>query len=170
MCIRDRSGSGKSTIALKLEEKLIKNKNLAFVLDGDNIRHGLSRDLGFSASDRKENIRRISETALLMNQAGIIVISSFISPYSKDRQEAKNIIGKNNFIEVFVNTPLNICESRDPKGLYKKARDGKIKDFTGVSAPYELPKEPEITIDTKDTNPEQAAEKIIKYLSKACNN
>ena len=104
-----------------------------------------------------------------MNQAGIIVISSFISPYSKDRQEAKNIIGKNNFIEVFVDTPIDICESRDPKGLYKKARDGRIKDFTGVSAPYELPKEPEITINTIDINPELAAEEIIKYLSKACN-
>ena len=163
------SGSGKSTIALKLEEKLIKNGNLAFILDGDNIRYGLSRDLGFSPSDRKENIRRISETALLMNQAGIIVISSFISPYSKDRQEAKNIIGKNNFVEVFVDTPLDVCESRDVKGLYKKARDGKIKDFTGVSAPYESPKEPEITIHTTDKNPEQSAEEIINYLSKACN-
>ena len=163
------SGSGKSTIALKLEEKLIKINNPAFILDGDNIRHGLTKDLGFSADDRKENIRRISETSLLMNQAGLIVITSFISPYLSDREEAKNIIGKENFIEVFIDTPIEECELRDPKGLYKKAKNGEIENFTGISSPYEEPLNPDIRISTIDVEPDIAVDTIIKYLSKLGN-
>lgn len=158
------SGSGKSTIAKKLEQRLIETGQVAYVLDGDNIRHGLNRDLGFSDGERTENIRRISEVAKLMNNAGLMVITAFISPFEKDRQGAREIVGDDRFLEVFIDTPLEICEERDPKGLYKKARSGEISGFTGVSAPYEAPSSPEISLPTKDLSPEQSVEQIIEHL------
>ena len=160
------SGSGKSTIAKELERLLIEQKHPCYVLDGDNIRHGLNRDLGFSMEDRKENIRRISEVAALMNDAGLIVITSFISPYLSDRTDAKEIIGNENMIEVYVDTPIDICEQRDPKGLYKKARSGEITQFTGISDPYEAPEIMDIHIQTKKVTAKEAAEEIYLELQK----
>ena len=157
------SGSGKSTIAYALEERLVAEGYNGFVLDGDNVRHGLNRDLGFSPEDREENIRRIAEVARLMNDAGAIVLSAFISPYRRDRQAARDIIGER-FIEVFVDTPLEVCESRDPRGLYKKAREGEIKNFTGVSAPYEPPEAAEIVVPTADITVEEAVTRIMHDL------
>lgn len=142
------SGSGKSTLATALEKELIDDHHFAYVLDGDNVRHGLNRDLGFSAEDRTENIRRISEVANLFSDAGVITLTAFISPYRADRQLARELIGDNRFREVFLTTPMEVCEARDPKGLYKKARAGDIPEFTGISAPYESPLNPDITIDT----------------------
>ncbi|MBL4621825.1 MAG: adenylyl-sulfate kinase [Immundisolibacteraceae bacterium] len=142
------SGSGKSTLATALEKNLIDDHHFAYVLDGDNVRHGLNRDLGFSAEDRTENIRRISEVANLFADAGIITLTAFISPYRADRQLARQLIGDTRFKEVYLTTPIEVCEARDPKGLYKKARAGDIPDFTGISAPYEPPLNPDITIDT----------------------
>ena len=142
------SGSGKSTLATALEKELIDDHHFAYVLDGDNVRHGLNRDLGFSAEDRTENIRRISEVANLFSDAGVITLTAFISPYRADRQLARELIGDNRFREVFLTTPMEVCEARDPKGLYKKARAGDIPEFTGISAPYERPLNPDITIDT----------------------
>ena len=162
------SGSGKSTIAKELERLLIEQKHPCYVLDGDNIRHGLNRDLGFSMEDRKENIRRISEVAALMNDAGLIVITSFISPYLSDRTDAKEIIGNENMIEVYVDTPIDICEQRDPKGLYKKARSGEITQFTGISDPYEAPEIMDIHIQTEKVTAKEAAEEIYLELQKAC--
>ncbi len=158
------SGSGKSTIAKSLEKKLIEIGQPCYLLDGDNIRHGLNRDLGFSAEDRSENIRRIAEVAQLFNDAGIIIITAFISPYKKDRQKAKEIIGKEKFIEVFIDAPIEICEKRDPKGLYTKARSGEIADFTGISAPYEPPETPHIHIKTDTTELFIAVKKILQQL------
>jgi bifunctional enzyme CysN/CysC len=158
------SASGKSTIARQLEKQLIEQGRLCYILDGDNVRHGLNRDLGFSMDDRKENIRRIAEVAALMNEAGVIVVTAFISPYRLDRQSAREVIGDEGFIEVFVDTPLEICEARDPKGLYKKARAGEIRQFTGVSDTYETPENAEITLPTGDLSPEQAAEMLISDL------
>jgi len=158
------SGSGKSTIAQQLEKELIAQGHLCYILDGDNVRHGLNRDLGFSMEDRKENIRRIAEVAALMNDAGVIVITSFISPYISDRASAREVIGDDAFIEVFVDTPIEICEQRDPKGLYKKARSGEIQQFTGISDPYEAPQDAEITLETETLAPAQAAEMIIDDL------
>ena len=160
------SGSGKSTIAKELERLLIEQKHPCYVLDGDNIRHGLNRDLGFSMEDRKENIRRISEVAALMNDAGLIVITSFISPYKTDRTDAKEIIGNENMIEVYVDTPIDICEQRDPKGLYKKARSGEITQFTGISDPYEAPEIMDIHIQTEKVTAKEAAEEIYLELKK----
>ena len=160
------SGSGKSTIAKELERLLIEQKHPCYVLDGDNIRHGLNRDLGFSMEDRKENIRRISEVAALMNDAGLIVITSFISPYLTDRTDAKEIIGNENMIEVYVDTPIDICEQRDPKGLYKKARSGEITQFTGISDPYEAPEIMDIHIQTEKVTAKEAAEEIYLELQK----
>ncbi len=160
------SGSGKSTIAKELERLLIEQKHPCYVLDGDNIRHGLNRDLGFSMEDRKENIRRISEIAALMNDAGLIVITSFISPYLTDRTDAKEIIGNENMIEVYVDTPIDICEQRDPKGLYKKARSGEITQFTGISDPYEAPEIMDIHIQTEKVTAKEAAEEIYLELKK----
>ena len=160
------SGSGKSTIAKELERLLIEQKHPCYVLDGDNIRHGLNRDLGFSMEDRKENIRRISEVAALMNDAGLIVITSFISPYLTDRTDAKEIIGNENMIEVYVDTPIDICEQRDPKGLYKKARSGEITQFTGISDPYEAPEIMDIHIQTEKVTAKEAAEEIYLELKK----
>ena len=158
------SGSGKSTIAKQLEKSLIDQGHLCCILDGDNIRHGLNRDLGFSMEDRKENIRRISEVAALMNDAGIIVITSLISPYASDRADARKVIGDDSFVEVFADTPIEVCEQRDPKGLYKKARAGEIQQFTGVSDLYEAPQDAEITIPTEETTPEVATEMILENL------
>ena len=142
------SGSGKSTLAFALEEALIERGVAAYVLDGDNIRFGLNRDLGFSPEDRTENIRRIGEVCRLFGDAGIVVLTAFISPYAADRNQARAIHPEGTFIEVYVDTPLDVCEARDPKGLYAKARVGEIPDSSGISAPYEPPPSPEITIDT----------------------
>lgn len=158
------SGSGKSTIAKLLEKQLIDSGRLAFLLDGDNVRHGLNRDLGFSAEDRKENIRRIAEVAKLMNNAGMIVVTAFISPYKEDRDDARTIIGAERFAETFVDTPLEVCEQRDPKGLYKRARQGEITGFTGIDAPYEKPDNPELTIDTANNDVEECVSQIINWI------
>jgi len=157
------SGSGKSTIANELSKKLYELGKLSYILDGDNIRLGLNKDLGFSETDRKENIRRISEVAKLMVDSGILVITAFISPFAADRESAKQIIGNENFIEVFIDTPLEVCEQRDPKGLYKKARIGEIKQFTGISSPYEFPVNPDLTITTNETE-EESSQKILDFI------
>lgn len=158
------SGSGKSTLAFALEKELFSTGRLCYVLDGDNVRHGLNRDLGFSFEDRKENIRRIAEVAKLLNDSGLYVITSFISPFIEDRQNARDIIGDERFMEIFVDTPIEVCSNRDPKGLYKKAYAGDIQDFTGVSSPYELPVNPELTIRTMDINVDQSVRMILKEL------
>ncbi len=162
------SGSGKSTIAYHLEQKLLERGHPCYVLDGDNLRHHLNSDLGFSPLDRRENIRRAAEVAYLFNQAGLIVITSFISPYQTDRAMAQQIIGSNNYIEVHVNTPVEVCEQRDCKGLYARARLGEIPEFTGVSAPYEAPQNPALSINTAEVNCEQATESLYKYLMGLC--
>lgn len=154
------SGSGKSTIANELALKLHKEGKLAYVLDGDNIRMGLNKDLSFSDDDRKENMRRIAEVAKLMSDTGVIVITAFISPFREERDEVKNIIGKNNFVGVYVEAPLMVCEERDPKGLYKKARNGEIPMFTGIDSPYEKPTNADLTINT-DENPIQTCVDFI---------
>lgn len=158
------SGSGKSTIANALEKKLYDTGMMTFVLDGDNVRHGLNNDLGFNAEDRIENIRRVAEVSKLMVEAGLVVLSSFISPYSSDRQMVREMFETNDFIEVFLNTPLNIVESRDPKGLYKKARAGEIPNFTGISSPYESPENPELTIDTSNKSIEECVDQILRFI------
>jgi adenylylsulfate kinase len=160
------SGSGKSTIAFTLEHALVQNGHLAYVLDGDNIRHGLNKNLGFSAGDREENIRRIGEVAKLFADCGIITMTSFISPYRKDRDNVRALhaAGKLPFIEIHVNTPIATCETRDPKGLYKKARAGELKNFTGIDDPYEAPEKPEFTIDATNTSPQEAALQLLDYL------
>jgi len=158
------SGSGKSTIANELEKKLNEMGYHTYLLDGDNIRTGLNKDLGFSKEDRKENIRRIAEVAKLFVDAGLITITAFISPFRKDREMAKEIIGEEDFIEVFVDTPLEECIKRDPKGLYKKALKGEIKDFTGIDSPYERPEKPDIHIKTEKMGVEECVEEIIVYL------
>src|SRR6266576_1786671 len=152
------SGSGKSTFAFTLEHALVQRGRLAYVLDGDNVRHGLNKNLGFSAADREENIRRIGEVAKLFADAGLITMTSFISPYRKDRDLVRelHVAGKVPFNEIYTNTPLATCEQRDPKGLYKKARAGQIKGFTGIDDPYEEPLKPELTIDATNTSPQQA--------------
>lgn len=159
------SGSGKSTLANELEKRLLSLGKHTMLLDGDNVRHGLNKNLGFKEVDRVENIRRIAEVANLMNEAGLIVISSFISPYERDRENAREIIGEN-FIEVHVSTPLQECEKRDVKGLYKKARDGEIPNFTGISSPYEPPKNPEVRIDTSQYSVEEATEYVLNEILK----
>jgi adenylyl-sulfate kinase len=158
------SGSGKSTIAFELERRIIANGHMAYVLDGDNIRHGLSQDLGFSPDDRKENIRRIAEVAKLFNDAGLIVITAFISPYHEDRVMARRIIGADRFIETYICTDLEVCEKRDPKGLYRKVRNGSITEFTGVSAPYETPTAPELRIDTGSLSVSESVNKILQSI------
>jgi adenylylsulfate kinase len=155
------SGSGKTTLASNLEKELFFRRFFCQVLDGDNIRSGINNNLGFSREDRLENIRRISEVTKLLVNTGIITICSFISPTEEIRQMAKNIIGENDFIEVFLNTPLEVCEQRDTKGLYKKARSGEIKDFTGISSPFEAPKNPDIEIDTSVTPIKDAVDMIF---------
>jgi adenylylsulfate kinase len=142
------SGAGKSTIAVELERRLMDEGRLCYLLDGDNVRAGINRDLGFGPSDRHENIRRVAEIAVLMNDAALIAITAFISPYRADREMARGIIGPGRFIEVYLDAPLEVCERRDPKGLYRKARAGEIADFTGVSAPYEAPPAPALVLQT----------------------
>ena len=158
------SASGKSTIAVILEQMLLHKKKHAYRLDGDNIRMGLNKNLGFSAEDRAENIRRIGEVAKLFADAGVIAIASFISPYRKDRDAVRASMKPGEFIEVYVNVSLEAAEKRDPKGLYKKARAGQIKGFTGIDDPYEAPEKAEIVIDTEAMKPEVAAERLLKYL------
>ncbi|AJG40177.1 adenylylsulfate kinase [Thermotoga sp. RQ7] len=158
------SGAGKSTIAHELEWRLLEMGKLAYVLDGDNIRHGLNSDLGFSPEDRKENIRRISEVAKLFADAGLITITAFISPYREDRKRARNLLKEGEFIEVYVKCPLDVLIERDPKGLYKKALAGEIKEFTGISAPYEEPEDPELVVETDKESIEESVNKILNYL------
>src|ERR1700747_3721852 len=160
------SGSGKSTIAFTLEHALVQQGRLAYVLDGDNIRNGLNKNLGFSAADREENIRRIGEVAKLFADCGVITMTSFISPYRKDRDTVRALhdAGKLPFLEIHVSTPIATCEQRDPKGLYKKARAGELKGFTGIDDPYEAPVSPEITLATTATSPREAAVLLIEYL------
>ena len=158
------SGSGKSTIAYTLEHALVQRGHLAYVLDGDNVRHGLNKNLGFSAEDREENIRRIGEVANLFADTGVITITAFISPYRKDRDINRELLGQGNFIEVYCKAPLDICEQRDPKGLYKKARAGEIKGFTGIDDPYEEPLNPEMVIQTDQTSPQEATVALIERL------
>jgi len=158
------SGSGKSTLATAVEKELYNRNKLCYILDGDNVRHGLNKNLGFSALDREENIRRIGEVARLFAQAGIIVMTAFISPYRRDRQKVRELLKKGEFIEVYLNASLAVAESRDPKGLYKKARAGEIQDFTGISAPYEEPIDPELVIHTGEQTVEQSVSTVIAYL------
>ncbi|MFW5839872.1 MAG: adenylyl-sulfate kinase [Planctomycetota bacterium] len=158
------SGSGKSTVGRALEKALIDRGQLAFVLDGDNVRHGLNADLGFSAADRDENIRRVGQVAALFAEAGVLTIVSFISPYRAGRARAREMAGAGRFVEVFVDTPIETCRRRDPKGLYKKADAGEITDFTGIDAPYETPEAAEITLKTQDHTPEESAGQVIDYL------
>ena len=162
------SGAGKSTIAFELEEQLISLSHACYVLDGDNIRHGLASDLGFDPKDRRENIRRVAHVAQLMNDAGLIVITALISPMSDDRALARDIIGSGKFIETYLSAPLATCARRDPKGLYAKARSGEITSFTGVSAPYEAPVEPELHIDTATLTPGESVAQIVAYLRENC--
>lgn len=157
------SGSGKSTVARRVEQLLLERGVFAYVLDGDNIRHGLNKDLGFSPEDRNENIRRIGEVSKLFADAGVITMTAFISPYRADRDQARKIVPQGRFIEVLMDTPIDLCEQRDPKGLYKKARAGLIPEFTGISAPYEEPLNPEIKLRT-DCPLDQSANEIIEYL------
>lgn len=158
------SGSGKSTLAREVEKRLYLEGHHCYVLDGDNIRFGLNRNLGFSPEDRTENIRRIGEVAKLFTDAGIIVLTAFISPYRADREIARELVAEGEFIEIFVRCPVAECEKRDVKGLYKKARAGEIKDFTGISAPYEEPLKPELIVDTAELSLEDAADLVIDYL------
>ena len=164
------SGSGKSTLANALEYKLFQEGYKTYALDGDNIRKGINKDLNFSPEDRTENIRRIAEVANLMVDAGLIVIAAFVSPYKKDRKNIENIVGKDNFVEVFVNTSIAECEKRDVKGLYKKARAGEIKDFTGVNAPYENPENPTIEIVTDDKTVEESVDIIYNLIKNKIKN
>lgn len=160
------SGAGKSTLASALERQLVGAGRIAYVLDGDNLRHHLNRDLGFTPRDRQENIRRSAEVARLMNDAGLFVLCAFISPLRSDREMARQIIGAENFVEVHVSTPRAVCEQRDPKGLYQKARAGLIPEFTGVSAPYEAPLAPAMSLDTGALSQQQACEQLFRHLSR----
>lgn len=155
------SGSGKSTLAKALEARLVQLGRACYVLDGDNLRHGLCRDLGFSHQDRSENIRRAAEVTRLMNDAGLIVVNAFISPYRDDRESARRIVGDERFIEVHLSADLATCERRDPKGLYRKARAGKLPEFTGISAPYEAPERPELVLDTSRLEVEACIERLL---------
>ncbi len=162
------SAAGKSTVANELEKALFKKGVQVFVLDGDRVRHGLCSDLGFSPTDRQENIRRVGEVARLFTDAGFICLAAFISPYRADRLLVRKLMDGGNFFEVYVNAPLSVCEQRDPKGLYVKARQKKIKDFTGISAPYEPPLNPEIELRTDKLAVPDAVEKILRHLRKVC--
>ncbi len=159
------SGSGKSTIASALELEIVRRFNIkTYLLDGDNVRHGLCKDLGFSENDRVENIRRVGEIGKLFVDAGLITLSAFISPFKADRQLARDLLDQGEFIEVFIDTPIEECENRDPKGLYKKAREGQIKNFTGIDSPYEAPDNPEIHIKNGEVSIDEAVESIVEYL------
>lgn len=164
------SGSGKSTIANMLEKKLLARGRHSYLLDGDNVRHGLNKDLGFTDADRVENIRRVAETAKLMLDAGLIVITSFISPFRAERNMARALFDRGEFIEVFVEASLEVCEQRDPKGLYRKARNGEIKNFTGLDSPYEPPERAELVLNTVTLSVEQAADSIIEFLERSRKN
>jgi len=158
------SGSGKSTLANAVAKTLFEQNIHCYVLDGDNVRHGLNSDLGFSAEDRTENIRRIGEVAKLFVDSGQIVLTAFISPFRQDRQLVRNKLAQDEFVEVYVRCPLETCEQRDPKGLYKKARNGEIRDFTGIDSPYEPPLSPDVVVDTDQHSIEQCVQQIISYL------
>ena len=157
------SGSGKSTIANALESRLLKEGRHTYLLDGDNLRHGLNKDLGFSEKDRIENLRRVAEVAKLMVDAGLIVIASFISPYAKERNLARSLFDDGEFCEVYIDTPLDICETRDVKGLYAKARKGEISDFTGIDSPYESPESPDVHIHTLTSSVDNAVDQILSW-------
>ncbi len=159
------SGSGKSTLAFELEKRLVAAGRLAFVLDGDNVRHGLNSDLGFSPDFRHENIRRIAEVSKLFNDAGLLVISAFISPYRQDRAMARQIVGAERFVEIHLSADIGVCEERDPKGLYRKARRGEIPEFTGVSSPYEIPEAPDLAVDTGRLSVEASVAAIIGKIA-----
>ena len=159
------SGSGKSTLAGKTEELLFKKNIRTYILDGDNVRTGMNNNLSFSPEDRKENIRRIGEMSKLFVDAGVVVLTAFISPYRSDRESVRKLLTPDEFVEVYVKCPVTVCEQRDVKGLYKKARAGEIKDFTGINAPYEEPETPEMTLDTSTMSVDEAAQKIYEYLS-----
>lgn len=158
------SGSGKSTLANRVDRKLHELGVRSFVLDGDNIRHGLCHDLGFSLQDRAENMRRIGEVAKLFVDSGIITLTAFISPLRSEREKLKELIGEQDWLEIFVDCPLSTCEERDPKGLYKKARKGEIRDFTGISSPYEPPENPDLTIRTDEMSISEATDQLITLL------
>ena len=158
------SGAGKSTLANAVDYELYRRGQHTYVLDGDNVRHGLNQDLGFTDEDRIENIRRIGEASKLFLDAGLIVLSAFISPFQADRSMVRSLVKEGDFLEVFVSTPLTVCEDRDPKGLYKKARSGEIKHFTGIDSPYEAPENPEIAVDTSKYSIPEATAKVIEYL------
>ncbi|WP_395341629.1 adenylyl-sulfate kinase [Ningiella sp. W23] len=158
------SGSGKSTLANLLEKKLFEKQHHTYLLDGDNVRHGLCGDLGFDDKARVENIRRISEVAKLFVDSGLIVLTAFISPFKDDRRFCRSLVQEGEFIEVFVDTPLAVCEQRDPKGLYKKARQGDIKHFTGIDSAYEVPESPEVHLEYVDEAPEKTAERLYELL------
>ena len=158
------SGSGKSTVANQVAGHLHQSGQITYVLDGDNIRHGLNKNLGFSPEDRQENIRRIGEVAKLFADAGLITTTAFISPYRQDRDAVRDIMSPDRFIEVFVDCPLEVCENRDPKGLYKKARAGELKGFTGIDAPYEAPQSPELVVNTNELDVAGCTEQVIAYL------
>ena len=158
------SGSGKSTVAVAAEAALLSRGHVAYVLDGDNIRHGLNKNLGFSPEDRTENIRRIAEVAKLFTETGVIVFTSFISPYRADRDAARALFPVGDFVEVYAAADVEACEKRDPKGLYKKARAGEIPEFTGISAPYEAPQAPELVLQTSNQTVEQSAGELLAYL------
>lgn len=160
------SGAGKSTIAHALEDTLYKQGARTYVLDGDNVRRGLCKDLGFTDADRTENIRRIGEVSKLMMEAGVITLSAFISPFRSDREIVRKLTDDGDFVEIYCKAPLDICEQRDPKGLYKKARAGQIPEFTGISSPYEEPLSPEITIDTQQSSVEEGVDTILGWLRK----
>lgn len=159
------SGAGKSTVANALEQALHARGYHTYLLDGDNVRHGLNKNLGFSAEDREENIRRIGEVAKLFVDGGTIVLTAFISPYRRDREQVRELVDEGEFLEVFVNTPLDVCETRDPKGLYKKARAGEIKGFTGIDDPYEAPDKPEITLRTDQNSIEESVVQVMEELA-----
>lgn len=159
------SGAGKSTVANALEQALHQRGYHTYLLDGDNVRHGLNKNLGFSAEDREENIRRIGEVAKLFVDGGTIVLTAFISPYRRDRELVRELVDEGEFVEVFVDTPLDVCEDRDPKGLYKKARAGEIKGFTGIDDPYEAPDQPEITLHTDRKSIEESVVQILEELA-----
>lgn len=161
------SGAGKSTLANALEDRLNKMGKRTYVLDGDNIRNGLNKDLGFSDEDRVENIRRIGEVAKLMLDAGVIVMTAFISPFKADRNIVRSLVNDGDFIEVYTEADLDICEERDPKGLYKKARAGEIPEFTGISSPYEAPDNPEVTINTGARDIPGCVDELVEYLQKS---
>jgi len=158
------SGSGKSTLAHAVEEQLHQKGCRTYVLDGDNVRHGLCGDLGFSDKDRKENIRRISELAKLMLESGVITLTAFISPFSNERDMARKLVPHGEFIEIYCNSSVEVCEKRDVKGLYKKARDGQIEDFTGISSPYEVPKKPELSVNTGEDDLNQCVKQVVGLL------